>query len=378
MKGFIITLLIGQFSFADQTVKIGIASNFSEISSSSSNPYGDFFRDGIKLALEENQESLQKKKIKIELQEFDYGTSDVKVLKTAEEACKSQVSAVLGYVYSSHALLAAPIFEKCQLPLLTPSASADRLSEFKSFIHQGTFNNSFQGATLARVARKQLKATSAVSIAAADCAYCQDLSSAFKATFEKLGGRVIKSVPLLTSDTDYTSVVQALKDVSYDVILVPNHELLSARIIDALAKAGIQKPFLGGDGWGNVGEQFFQVVKGDKIVGYSVSHWLPTLDSPKSKNFVKAYQARFKKLPNDTAVLSYDSMQMLIELILKQDKPERLAIEKALQKPRMFYGATGKFDYSGDGPPKKSLVLLKNLGDHFNMISLINPSGSGN
>lgn len=48
-------------SAAVKTIKLGLASNFSEVSSNSFNPYGDYFRNGIQLALKDSQEELKEK-----------------------------------------------------------------------------------------------------------------------------------------------------------------------------------------------------------------------------------------------------------------------------------------------------------------------------
>ena len=344
---------------APKIVEIGIASNFSEISSSSSNPYGNYFRQGIQLALQDYKAKLTKKNLDINIVEFDYGTSQMKVVDVAEKACKSNVSLVLGYVYSSDALLAAPIHQRCRLPLFTPSATANRLAEFSSYIHLGAFNNQFQGKVLAQVAKRKLKAKKALIIYAEDCAYCTDLASAFEAEFKSQSEAVINKIAILSTETDFASVAEKAQALQTEVVLVPNHELFSAKIISALVSKGITKPFLGGDGWGNHGEQFTKMLNGRSIEGYSVSHWFPTIPNSKSKKFILKYQKQFGKMPNDTAVLSYDSMSIVLEALLKEKTISRQSLEYALANLKNFNGVTGNFDFSTGVSPKKDIVLLK-------------------
>lgn len=360
----------------DSVIEIGLASNFSEISSSSSNPYGNYFREGIKLAIEHKKDELARKNIKIKLKEFDYGTSQLKVVSVAKEACKSQVSLVLGYVYSSHALLAAPIHQKCKLPLFSPSATANRLSNFDSYIHLGAFSNQLQGEVLADIAIKELKAKKALAIYAADCAYCTDLTKTFKTAFEKEKSTTISEIPTLSTDQNFKEIAKKAKKIKADIILVPNHELFSARIISALVEEGIKVPFLGGDGWGNHGEQFLKVLQNKKIEGFSLSHWFSEIPTKENKTFVSQYKASFKKSPNDTAVLSYDSMSIIIEAILSLDDFSRAGIDNALNKVRSFSGVTGNFDYTTKGAPRKSIVLLKAGKSQYKFLKIINPKAS--
>lgn len=370
-----VTVLFSSLTFAaNKEVLIGLASNFSEVSSSSSNPFGGYFRDGVNLALENAKPLLEKKGISLKVQEFDYGISDARVLEAAQKAVNSSVVAVLGYNFSSHALLAAPIHQKSGLLMITPSATANRIGSLGNYIHQGCFDNDFMGETLARVAVKKLKAKSAAIVAAADCAYCTDLAQAFESEFKKFGGTITISVPLLQDEKNFQSVVDQLKSKKFDVILVPNQELSSARIISAILNAGINKPFLGGDGWGNVGQEFFGILKNQKLTGYSVSHWHPDVPSAKSKEFVATYKKAFGKTPNDTSVLAYDSASLLVDVILRASAPTRKEIEESFNKTKTFSGVTGKFLFQNKRAPIKSLVVLEANSSKFKVLEIIEPS----
>lgn len=362
---------------APKEVVVGLASNFSEVSSSSSNPFGGYFRDGIALAIQDSKAKLEKKGIILKTQMFDYGTSDARVLKAAKAAAASNVVAVVGYNFSSHALLAAPIHQKAGLLMLTPSATANRVGSLGSFVHQACFDNSFMGEALARVALTKLKARKAAIVAAVDCAYCTDLAQAFETQFKKGGGVITANAPILQTDTDFNGVYEKLKNQSFDVVLVPNQELLSARIVASLSSKGISKPYLGGDGWGNTGKEFFGVLQDNKITGYSVSHWHPEEQSSLSMAFVSAYKKQFGKAPNDTAVLAYDSMSLLVEALVKTNDFSRIGIEKALSNLKTFSGVTGKFIFQHKGAPKKSLVLLSTTNSGFKVLERVEPTSGG-
>ena len=371
-----LVLLCGPLARAAQDVHIGLASNFSEPSSSSSNPYGDYFRNGVRLAIEDSKSKLVQAGVNIVLDEFDYGTTQVKVLDAAKKAAASNVIGVLGYNFSSHALLAAPIHQEAKLPMLTPSATADRIGKFGNYVHMGCFDNSFMGSTLAKIAWHRLNVKKAAIIVAADCAYCMDLARAFQSEFQAMGGKITFSKEVLESDQDFPSVIDALKkapQASYDAILIPNQELNSARLISAILKAGIQTPFLGGDGWGDVGEEFFAVIGDANVNGYSVSHWHPELKSVRSLKFVKDFKTKFTKLPNDTAVLAYDGMLLMIEAILKAKERTRQGLEKSLSSIKTFDGVTGHARFSSGSAPLKSLTLISARGSKFTPIGQINP-----
>ena len=376
----ILLLFLFQFrnptALAAENVHIGIASNFSEVSLNSSNPYGDFFKNGINLALKDHSTELTKRGINIVLDEYDYGNTPIKALEIAKKTIDSSAIGVIGYNFSSHALLAAPLYQAAKMPMLTPSATADRIGKMGSFIHTGCFNNTFMGKTLAHIAWNKLKAKKAAIVVAADCAYCVDLAMGFEKEFTSLGGEITIKKDILESDRDFSSVVASFKQhpsKNYDVILIPNQEINSAFVISAILKAGINKPFLGGDGWGDVGEKFFSVIGSSTLKGYSLSHWHYELKTPETKRFLKAFEKEFHKKPNDSAVLAYDSMSILINSIIAAKTLTRAGLEESINKIKKFDGVTGHFDFIDGSAPQKSSTLLTTKAIKFVPIELIAP-----
>lgn len=348
-----------------EIVNIGIASNFSELSTVSFNPFGGYFRDAIHLAIKQRQDELKKNGIELKIKEFDYGADDSRVAEVAKSAVASDVSIVVGYNYSSSALIAAPIHVNSKLPMLSPSASANRLGTFGSYVHLGSFDNQFMAESLARLAKENLKFQKALIISAVDCAYCVDLSQSFEKQFTILGGEVVKTLPVLQDDKEFSGIISQLKDVDFDFVFIPNQELTSARIISAFVTGGYSKPFLGADGWGNEGKEFFSVLKGKKFVGYSVTHWHPRLNTISSKKFVDSYLKNFKKLPNDTSVLAYDSMNLLIDTIINNSDRSRAGLENSLKKVKSYRGVTGNYAFRRHMAPRKDILILKTKNSQF-------------
>lgn len=358
-------ILSTSVAFSAQPVKVihlGLVSNFSEISHSSANPYVNAFKNGVNFAILSRSKELQQQGLQIRLQEFDYGTSPIRVLNAAKAAIASNVIAAVGYNFSSHALIAAPLHQEARLAMISPSATADRLSSFSRYVHRVCFSNSAMGRALAEFARSRLNARKAAVVVAADCAYCEDLGQAFEKEFSKTLGEVVVVSKVLETDTDFSKTVNLLKGRPFDVVLVPNQELASARIIASLVRGGIKKPFLGGDGWGDRGEEFLTVLRNSPVPiafqGYSISHWHADLRSTLSEQFMKGYARLYRQKPNDTAVLAYDAMSLLIQALLQTQNHTREGVERSLARIQQFEGVTGRAQFDGGGTPLKTLILL--------------------
>lgn len=374
MKLLLVFLIFKAFNVsAKEIVQIGVASNFSELSTVSFNPFGGFFKDAIDLAVIDNKHLLDKADIELDLKILDYGIEDINVIKMAKEGAASKSLAVIGYNYSAPALLAAPVHVEEKLPMICPSASANRLSTFGKYIHLGSFSNQYMVETLARVVVQNLGKKKILILNAVDCAYCMDLSKSFTEEIKKHGGEIVRAIPLLEKEADFTKIAEESKTLEFDAVFVPNQELTAARLISALTEAGIKKPFLGADGWGNEGSEFFRVLKGKKFTGYSVTHWHPKLNTKKSKKFVADYLKRFNKLPNDTSVLAYDSMTLLIQAIIKTKPLTRENLERTLSTINTLDGVTGKSYWEPHKSPKKNILVLKTTDTGFAIDQVISP-----
>lgn len=371
----LISILVATSAQSKETVTIGLASNFSELSTVSFNPFGGFFQNAIELAVNDNKSILDKAGITLDLVKYDYGTNDINVIKKAKEASASKALAVIGYNYSAPALLSAPIHTEEKIPVIYPSASANRLATFGKYVHLGSISNQFMVESLAKIATKKLKAKSILILAAVDCAYCMDLSKSFTDEVKKYGVKDVQSIQLLEKESDFLKIAEEAKRLSFDAVFVPNQELTAARLIAALTEAGITKPFLGADGWGNEGSEFFRVLKGKKFTGYSVTHWHPELKTAKSKKFVSDYLKRFKKLPNDTSVLAYDSMTLLIQALVKTKPLTRENLEVSLTKINTLDGVTGKSYWEPHQAPKKNILVLKTTDTGFAINEIVTPKG---
>ncbi len=342
-----------------QTITVGHAANFSDVSTSAINPYNKSVTNGLETAIEEFDKNLKAKGLEIKIQNFDYGNKDISALAVAREIVASPVVATVGFYESGQALLAAPELEKAGVPLLSPVASATRLFTIGRYFHPMSFSNQDMGFALADLAKRKLKAKSVLVIDAVDCAYCTDLANAVESKAKSIGLET-KRVGVLNGEPDFEKVDLAVKENKFDAIIVPNHELTSAKVISHLLKLGVSVPFLGGDGWGNAdGSGFFQVVTDQKFVGYSIGHWHPDMATPLGQKFIERWKKKFGQMPSTDSAMAYDSMRRLITAILKSKTINRQSIQSALEKTKVYDGATGKIQVSRGSAPRKALILLK-------------------
>lgn len=237
------------------------------------------------------------------------------------------------------------------------------VESFGPYVRRSCFSDSSQGALLADAARKTGVKKVAI-LAAADCAYCQSLRSAFTRSFNAGGGEITADIPTLLSDTDFGTIAATLAGKDYDAILVPNYERPSALLVSGLIDRGIKpKIWLGGDAWNGSGELFSKILAGRDTKALITAQWFNDPANPKSKAFVDRYKEKFGKTPVDSAALVYDGMTALLESILRAKSRTRQGVTEELGKLGVLSGITGSIGFRPDkATPDKSVTLL--LVDH--------------
>ncbi len=358
-------ILLPTFIFAEtKTVKVGVAANFTPLNDTMWNVYANHFKNGVALAISDASTVLSQHNLKIELKEFNYGDKKIDALNFAYKIAKSDVVATIGYPYSSDVLLAGSVFNENKLLLLSPSATADRVGELGRYVRTCVFRDTQQGKLLSKVA-KEFKLSKVAVISVSDCAYCQSLRSAFRKDFENRKGRIVFDETILEDQIEDASIINSiatkLKRKEIDAIFLPNYERVSATLIASLFDKGIKpKIWLGGDGWGGIGELFSKIVGKRTVTGLTLAHWHPDEQGEKSKLFRKNYLKEFDKEPNDIAAVSYEAMSVLITAITKAKSLDREEVLNSLEHVDDFNGLLGSIVYpDGNRTPEKTVVLLK-------------------
>ncbi len=77
------------------------------------------------------------------------------------------------------------------------------------------------------------------------------------------------------------------------------------------------------------------------------------------KEFVKAYTAKYNKVPDAMAVTGYDAANVLIDAIRRAGKADPTAIRDALAQTKDFHGASGVITIDADRNASKPIVVLE-------------------
>jgi branched-chain amino acid transport system substrate-binding protein len=334
--------------------------------------FGQTTHEGVQLAVEEINAAggIKGKQVKL-ITEDDAGKPEQAALVVQKLLNSDKVHALVGEVASSNSLAAAPVAQKAQIPMVSPSSTNPKVTEVGDFIFRVCFIDPFQGQVMAKFSTGTLKAKTAVILRDQKSDYSMGLADVFKAQFTAMGGKILDDKAYTAGDVDFKAQLTAFKSLKPDVIYVPGYYTEVGLIAKQARQAGLKQPLLGGDGWES---EELTKIGGPALDGcYFSNHSAPDSSEPAVKAFVTKYQAKYGHVPGALAMLGYDAVKVLAAAIEKSESLRGPAIRDALAKTQGFAGVTGTLTLDAKRNAVKSAVVLKIAKGKVSYLETVNP-----
>ncbi len=365
---FLISLFLGQMSFAQDTILIG---HYGSLTGSEAT-FGQSTSNGLKLAIAEINAAGGINGKKIELKEYDTKGDSKEAGAAVTRLCeKDRVLAVIGEVASSLSLAGAPICQKNGVPMISPSSTNPKVTQQGDMIFRTCFIDPFQGFVCAKFAIENKKFKSAAILLDQSQAYSVGLAEEFEKAFDKLGGKIAIKQQYNKGETDYTARLTAIRGTNPDVIFVPGYYTDVANIAIQARKLGITAPLLGGDGWDS---SKLCEIGGKSIEGsFYSNHASPDDPSEIFQSFVGKYKDEYGAVPDALGALGYDSGKLLFDAMKRAKSLSGKDLAKAIGETRDFKGATGTITINEARDAVKSAVILELKDGAPKFVTTISP-----
>ncbi len=344
-------------SEASGTIKIGtISPNTGNLAA-----YGEAVVNGMKLAAEEINAAGGVLGQQLELVSLDdKGDSTEGANAFNKLADDSGISAVIGSVTSGVTTGLAPLANEAKIVLLTPTATADTVTEDDDYVFRACFKDSYQGKMAAKFAAEKLGVKKVAVLYASGDAYSAGLREAFIAAAKEFGLEVVaEESSSSVDDTEYSSQLTNIANSGAEYLFAPYYySSVGPYIVPQARAAGFSGVIMGADGFdGTIG-----TMVDDKSLYnncFFTNHYSPDDTADSVQNFVKAYSDKFgAESLNALAALAYDSVYMLKHSIEKAGSADRTAIRDAMSG-MSFSGVTGSFTLDVSGTPEKSVAIIE-------------------
>jgi branched-chain amino acid transport system substrate-binding protein len=346
-----------------ETLKIGA---YLSLSGAEAELGGDA-REGIDLALAEVNAAGGVKGRPIEVLYADDASNPQKAAEVVLRLIdQDNVIALLGEVSSARSKAGGVVANRKGVPMLTPSATHQAVTEVGPFIFRACVIDDVQGRAAARFFLDALpgkKKRTGVLFAKEDV-YSETLADAFRAEAHRLDIDVVVDKGFARSEKDFSPYLKEIAKNKLTLVYVPVYYNTMALIAQQAQEAKIQPSALfGGDGWhaATFLDSSGKLMEGARFT----TPWIADAPWPKSRAFLASYQAKFKREPSAVAATSYDAAGILAGAIGRAKADTREAVRDALGETKGFVGATGTISLNSARNAEKQIIVAQIKGGRF-------------
>ncbi len=321
--------------------------------------YGEAVSNGIDLAVAEINAAGGVLGRPLEITHMDDKGDSTEGANAFNKLVSDGVKAIIGSVTSGVTQGLGLLAMDEGMLLLTPTATADTVTDGLTGVFRACYKDSFQGEVAAKLAVDLGVKKVAVLYASGD-PYSAGLYESFKAAAASLGLELVAEESTAgVHDTDFTTQLTNIVASGAELIFAPfYYDTVGPNIVPQARNAGFTGYFAGADGWDGTIPNMVE----DKTLynkSYFVNHYAADDPSEKVQGFVKAYTDMFgAESLNALAALAYDSVYMLKKAIETAGTDDTAAIITAMTG-MSFEGVTGSFTLDETGTPAKAAPVIE-------------------
>jgi branched-chain amino acid transport system substrate-binding protein len=271
--------------------------------------------DGFKLYLEEHNNKLGGMDVKF-IVEDDQGKPDTGVTKAKKLILQDHVHMFIGGLLASTGYALAPVSTAEKTLYISSVSSADDLTQ-RQLVKYPYFLRTSWSSSLPHHPLGQWACDNGfkkVIVIAADYAFGYETVGGFQSAFEACGGKVIQKIwpPIGTKDFGpYIPTFKADADGVFTTMVGP----MALQFPKQLRASGSKLKILGS---GVSYDEFVLPFMGDEVIGdYSALHYSAAIETPANEAFVKAYRAKFGKVPGYYSENNYTTAMWIDKAIAK-------------------------------------------------------------
>ncbi|WP_409301874.1 ABC transporter substrate-binding protein [Peribacillus sp. SCS-155] len=339
--------------------------------------YGQSVVEGMELAFEEiNKDGIDGKKLK--LVKFDNKSEAAEATSGAVKlASQDKVAAIVGAATSTNTLAQVQVAQDNQIPLITPTGTNPAITNKDGkpydYVFRTCFIDPFQGTVAANFAAQEKNSKNAAIFIDTASDYSKGLAAAFKEAFTKNGGKIVAEEAYVAKDTDFRATLTRIKSANPDFIFLPGYYEEVGLIIKQAREAGIEAPFMGGDGWDS--PKLVEIAGGEALKNtFITNHYSAGDKDEKIQKFVTAFKKKYKdKTPDAFAALGYDTAYFVADAIKRAGSSDPKKIRDALEETKDLALVSGTLTLDEKHDPIKSASILEYVNGEQQFKTKINP-----
>ena len=326
--------------------------------------YGKSMLSGFELAVEEANKAggIDGKQIKVvtadnKSEPSESGNAATKLVT------QNKVVAVVGPATSGCVAAEEPVLTANKVPLIAPCATAPGITltkdgKTKDFVFRACFIDPYQGDIMAQFAAKDLKVKKVAILHDSSSDYSKGLAEVFTKVFTAAGGQITTDEAFLSKDVDFKASLTKIKATNPEAIYIPGYYEEVSKIIKQAREIGLDCPLMGSDGWDS--PKLVEVAGKEACnKGYFTNAYTAEDKDPGVQKFVKAYQAKFNKVPDVFAMQGYNAALVLFNAVKTAKTTDGAKLAEAIAKTKDLQVANGKFSYDEKHNPITTALIIE-------------------
>ncbi len=320
-----------------------------------------FFWQGLSLAAEEiNKEGgIHEKQVTL-LRYDDKGSVTEGIAIAQSLAERKDIVAVIGHWNSRVTIPVSAIYENAPRIMISAASTAPNVTrEDYNYVFQQITDDWELGRKVAELTHT-MGLTRVVSYYASD-AYGYGLVNSFEDHLKPYGITLVDRVSSLGSDLEAQRLVAIWQALDVEGVFLAQVLPEAGLVIQRLRRAGLDVPILGGTGLSRV--DFMESLGEDAEGIFIATPFNPYRNDARTQHFVRAFSAKYGRIPDLWAAQGYDTLHLLGAAMKKATALEAKNIGDALRSLQGFEGVVGPLSFDQRGKIKGSTVVLKQVQD---------------
>ncbi len=271
-----------------------------------------------------------------------------------------KVEAIIGPMMSGNVLAAAPLCQRNNVVLLTPTGTSPRISEAGSYTFRLCSRIDDQARALVQEALSRVGTDPTVAILYSNEPYGKGSKELFTRYLAEQDITPATVESFQRGDKDFQAQLTKIKQLNPDILFVPGYLQETAPLISQARQMGIDALSVGV--FGDMAPKYIELAgkaaEGHLIAGEYNKH----KDTERNQDFVNAYEALLEDQPKAPenimfAALTYDAVHLLRQSF-STGATTGSAIQSFLDELEAFDGITGTLSFDANGDVQKGGVYL--------------------
>ena len=308
--------------------------------------YGEPISNAVKLAVSDINAAGGVSGEKVEVIYEDGECSGPEAASAAQKLINiDKVRMIVGGICSGELLAMAPITEKAEVIVISPSATSPDVTNAGDFIFRNVPSDSDGGKTLAKIIVAKSKKAAIIS---ENTDFAQALKNVFAENFAALGGEIVASESYIQDTNDFRSILTKIKAANPEVLVVnPQTEIAGGIIIKQARELGITVPV-----YGNI------IMAGSKAaeIAGTYAEGMIFVDAPglnpdnqESVRFLQEYNTRYGKPTLEFYLgAAYDEVHILVQAV-QNVGTDTQKIRDYLYGLEKYHGVIGTYGFDKNG-----------------------------